>query len=115
MKTQENNIVILLRKIIALALPNYFDATEDTYRRAILDKIKYHNKDLYDTVNDFLIAYESHQFIISDYQLKLKAEDIWKSQLQMFRETLNKRKESLILVCKELHIDIDYELSNLLN
>jgi len=115
MKTQEDNIVILLRKIIALALPDYFEATEDTNRKVIMEKIKYHNKELFDIINDFMIAFESHHFIISDYQLKLKAADIWKSQLQMFRETLNIRKESLVNTCKDLHINIDYELENLLD
>lgn len=115
MKTQEDNKVILLRKIIALALPDYFDATTDTNTKAILNKIEYHNKKLFDIVTDFLIAYESHHFIISDYQLKLKAADVWKSQLQIFRETLNLKKESLINNCKDLNINIDYELENLLN
>lgn len=115
MKTQEDNIVILLRKIVALTLPDYFEAIEDTSRKVILDKIKFFNLELYDVISYFLIAYDSHHFIISDYQLKLKAPDIWKSQLQMFKETLSKRKDNLILACNDLHINIDYELENLLN
>jgi hypothetical protein len=115
MKTQENNIVILLRKIIALAFPDNFEATEDTNRKVILDKIQEYDSDLYSIVNEFLIAFESHHFIISDYQLKLKAADVWQSQLQMFRELLEKRKQSLIVACKEKSINIDYELENLMD
>ena len=115
MKTQEENIIILLRKILALAFPDDFEATEDTNRKAILIKLQNLNSDLHKTINEFLIAFESHHFIMSDYQLKLKAADVWKTQLQMFRDTLALKKENLIKACKNLHINIDYELENLMN
>ncbi len=115
MKTNEDNIIILLRKILALAFPDNFEATDDTNRKVVLNKFQEYDTDLYNIINEFLIAFESYNFIISDYQLKLKADDIWHNQLDMFKNILEKRKTNLILACKEKSINIDYELENLLN
>jgi len=115
MNSSEEDIIILLRKICALSLPQDFEATEDTNRQILLDKFKLSNKDLFDTVSNFLMAYDSHQFIISDYQLKMKAADLWKSQLKSFNLNLENASTELKTICKNKHINIDYELDKLLN
>ena len=115
MSHYEEDIVILLRKICALALPQSFDASEDTNRRILLEKIRIQKNEMYLPINDFLVAFESRQFIISDYQLKLKAADIWKMQMDLFESTLRKRIDSLQQACKGHSIDINYELGKLMD
>lgn len=115
MSIYENEIVILLRKICALALPDSFDASEDTSRGILIDKIKEQNESLSTSISNFLIAFESRNFILSDYQLKLKAPDVWKPQVEMFEKILLTRTEELIKDCKALHISIEHELSQLLD
>ena len=80
-----------------------------------MEKLRIQKNSLYQSINDFLIAFESRNFIQSDYQLKLKASDIWNSQLEMFNQILDKRTNSLKEDCKTLHINIDYELSKLMD
>lgn len=113
MTTYEDDIVILLRKICTLALPKDFDASEDTNRQILLEKIMQEKNELYSTINDFLTAFDSKQFISSDYQLRLKAPDVWKMQNEMFDASLQTQANKLKDSCKTLHISIDYELSQL--
>ncbi len=115
MSIYEDDIIILLRKMVAISIPDSFEATEDTYRIALLDKLKTQRPELFKIVDDFIIAFESREFIRSDYQLKLKAHDIWQMQYDMFNKTLDNRQASLLAACKEEHIDISYELSKLLD
>ena len=115
MSTYEDNIIILLRKIVALAIPKSFEATEDTYRLALMEKLKFQRRDLFLACDDFIITYESRDFVKNDLQLKLNAKDIWLSQYEMFDNVLEDRKETLIKECKTYHINIDYELNKLLN
>jgi hypothetical protein len=114
MSLSEENMVILLRKICALALPNDFDASNDTNRNALLIKLKASPEGLLKSISNFTITFDSRQFIISDYQLKLKAADIWKMQKDLFDQKMETSKESLERECKKLHIDISSELSQLL-
>ena len=115
MSIYENDIIILLRKIVAISIPDSFEATEDTNRIILLDKLKFESQKLFKVVDDFILAFESREFIRSDYQLKLKAHDIWQMQYDMFNKTLEDRQSSLLHVCKEEHIDISYELSKILD
>ncbi len=113
MSNYNDHLIILLRKILAISMPEDFEATEDTTRSSLLNKLKAGDETLYKAVNDFLIAFESFHFIASDYQLKLKAADIWKTQKEMFEQILTQKKILLETICKKQHISIEYELGQL--
>ena len=114
MSSYEDNLIILLRKIVALAIPKSFEATEDTYRLILMEKLKFQRKDLFLVCEDFIMAYESRDFILKDTLLKLNAQEIWLSQRNMFEKVLEDRKLSLLKECKKHHININYELNKIL-
>ncbi len=115
MSIYENDIIILLRKVVAISLPDSFEATEDTNRIVLLDKLKNLHQELFTAIDSFILAFESREFIRSDYQLKLKAHDVWQMQYDMFNKTLDEREASLLKTCKNEHIDISYEISKILD
>lgn len=115
MSTYEEDIIILLRKIVAISIPDSFEATEDTNRITLYDKLKIHHEKLFNAVDAFILAFESREFIRSDYQLKLKAHDIWQMQYDMFNKTLDDKQTTFLQICKDEHIDISYELSKILD
>ena len=53
MSIYEEDIIILLRKLVAISLPQSFDATEDTSRIVLLDKLKRQHKQLFIVVDNF--------------------------------------------------------------
>jgi len=112
MTEAEKNIILLLQKIASQLFPQNYRASEDT-RAILLDKIYLRNTYLHTALKDFILAHESLEFIASDYQLRLKAADIWSAQKQMFVEILNKRSHELKEIALKLDIDINNELSKL--
>ncbi|MCK5846863.1 MAG: hypothetical protein KAG84_05455 [Bacteroidales bacterium] len=115
MVAYEDDIVILLRKIVALSIPSYFEATEDLFREILLDKLKLQKKDLFQVCNDFIIAIDSMGIIRNDFMLKTDDEKKWIDKNNELNIELSDCTKSLIIECKKNHITIDYELNKLLN
>jgi len=112
MTESEENIILLLQKVASQLFPDDFQEEEDT-RAILLDKIFLRNKDLHSAIKDFILAHESLEFIASDYQLRLKAADIWNSQKQMFVEVLSTRTENLKQIAQQSNINIELKISKL--
>jgi len=70
---------------------------------------------IYQAYQDFSMAYDSLNFIASDYQLRMKAEDIWKQQLEVFRSRIDEVAADLILVCKAEDVIIDEIMEKIIN
>ncbi len=111
MSTQENYIVILLRKILALAAPHYFDATEDTYRDILLEKISETDIFLYDVIRDFLSLLNNNDRTYKDGNNNDIIQETNNSSDIEFKNSISILEKE----CKSLHINIDYELEQLLN
>jgi len=112
MTESEENIILLLQKAAKQLFPDSYQEDEDT-RAMLMDKIFLGNKDLHSALKDFILAHESLEFIASDYQLHLKAADIWTSQKQMFVDVLNTRTTQLKEAAQNAEIDINVEINKL--
>ncbi len=107
----EDNIIILLRKILALAAPNHFEATEDTTMALIMEKLIETDIFLFDVVNDFLFPLTSLLEINNHpNDSQYSKETIDSLTLLLITNTAILKKE-----CKSLHINIDYELEQIYN
>ena len=111
MNDYEDDIIIMLRKIVALALPKSFEATDDTYRIVLLDKLKDFKEELFYACDDFITAFES---LNKNILLKHEESEIWESQHKVFNDVLLQKKESLLEECKKNSININYEINKLL-
>ena len=113
MTEAEENIITLLQKVASQLFPDDYSEKEDN-RRILMEKIQLRNTELHLAIKDFTLAYESLEFIASDYQLRLKAADIWKSQKEMFVNVLNVRSDDLLTAAKKSKINIESELNKIL-
>ena len=113
MTESEENIITLLQKVAIQLFPDDYLEKEDN-RRIMMEKIQSRNTELYLAIKDFILAYESLEFIASDYQLRLKAADIWKSQKEMFVDVLKTRSEDLKTAATNSNINIEVELKSIL-
>ena len=111
MSRQEDYVVILLRKILALTAPDYFDATDDTYREALLEKIEETDIFLYDVVKDFILSFDNESVSTEDSNNSEDAKEI----SDFYEIDFNNKLSILRKECKSLHINIDYELEQLIN
>lgn len=111
--TDEQEITALLQEVGQQLFPADFDG-QDT-RVELLEKIRLRNTALHLALQDFIFALESMRFIASDYQLRLKAEDIWKQQYKMFDEILQTRSRDLQTMAKSCGIDIEKTLNQLIS
>ena len=114
MSTYEDDIIILLRKIVAMAISKSFEATEDTYRLTLMEKLKFEHKSLFIVCNDFIKAFELRYLFFEDKQLKIKNEDEWQLQYEKLDKVFKEQEKSLLQECKLQHINIDYELNKLI-
>ncbi len=114
MSAYEDDIIILLRKIVAMAIPKSFEATEDTYRLALMDKLKFQHKNLFIICNDFIKAFELRDLFFEDQQLKINNEGEWHLQYEKLDIVFKEQIKSLLQECKLQHINIEYELNKLL-
>ena len=112
MTESEENIILLLQKVAVQLFPQDFQETEDT-RAILMEKINLRNISIHSALKDFILAHESLEFIASDYQLRLKAADIWASQKQMFVEVLSSRTTQLKEAARNAEIDIENEITKL--
>jgi len=106
MSRVEDNIIILLRKILALIAPEEFEPTEDTETNILLEKLSEADVFLYDVINDFIES--------------LKIRDLLQpnSNEVTFNNYLADLNQTTIILkneCKSKHINIDYELDQILN
>ncbi len=115
MQSYEDNIIILLRKIVALSVPEDFEATQDTTIDILLNKLSLQKEELFLVCDSFINTYEIHETVDNDIKLKSDSIDNWKSKYDVVNSKLIACKESLIKECKKYHINIDYELNKLLN
>jgi len=112
MSIAEENILMLLQKIAKQMFADDYSEYEDS-RLILLEKIRLRNIELHLALNDFILAYESLEFIAADYQLRLKAADIWKMQKDMFVNVLEERTQELVKQANDLNIDINYEINKI--
>jgi len=114
MSEYEDDFIILLRKIVALSIPNRFEATEDTYRHALMRKLEAHQMDVFLVCKAFEEALDSQKSIIDSVSNMQNSDKV--SMLE--NVTINRdfiiKTDSLLDVCLKHHINIDYEISKLL-
>ena len=109
MNEHKDYIIILLRKVFALFKPDSFDATEDTSKEIIMEKLELINIFLFDVVKDFLSSFEAAILLEQEQSTNNKNEsNIVMSELKNNIKILQEE-------CKSYHINIDYELEQLLN
>lgn len=77
--------------------------------------LRLNSSTIYEAYQDFSVASESLNFIASDYQLRMKAEDIWKQQLEVFRARIQPAADDLILACKAENIEINTTIDKIIN
>ena len=111
--TDEQEIVSMLQEVGRQLFPTDFNELDA--RVELLEKIRLRNTALHLALQDFIFALESLRFIASDYQLRLKAEDIWKQQYQMFDEILQTRSRDLLTVTEDCNIDIEKTINQLIS
>ena len=113
-KTTNDLVMELLMKIVASS-PSASAALKEPYTQAeVLEVIRLNVPATFnEALSDFLLARESLEFISSDYQLRLKAEDIWLEQLQVFRDRMIPVSQALKDVCAHHGIDISKEMEAL--
>jgi hypothetical protein len=110
----QTEIIDLLQKIAESLFPEDFDRATDT-QAILLEKIRLRNTELHLAVQDFIFALESMQFVASDYQLRLKAADIWKQQNEMFMGLLQTRAGDLLAEARKNGLQIETEIKNLIS
>ncbi len=115
MYSSEDNIIILLRKIVALSVPKDFEATQDISIDILLNKLSLLKEELFLVCDSFINTYEISETINNDIKLKSVSIDNWKLKYEDINNKLFNCKETLIKECKKNHINIDYELNKLLN
>jgi hypothetical protein len=106
MNKSEDNTIILLRKILALIAPKEFDPTEDTETNILLDKLSEADVFIYDVVNDFIDSIK-----VRDLLELHSIDEISDNYLTNLNQTTRVLKNE----CKSKHINIDYELEQILN
>jgi len=77
--------------------------------------LRLNSRPVYEAFQDFSMAFESLNFIASDYQLRMKAEDIWKQQLEVFRDRIEPAANDLKAICKVEKIIIDKFIEKIIN
>ena len=77
--------------------------------------LRLNSSKIYEAFQDLSIAFESLNFIASDYQLRMKAEDIWKQQLEVFRSRIKPAANDLKQTCEAENIIIDALIEKIIN
>lgn len=113
MTESEENILSLLQRISCQLFPKDYSLEDDT-RISMMEKIQKHNPNMHSALKEFIIAQESLSFIASDYQLRLKAADVWKLQKELFITALQSKSSSLMTIAKESNINIETEMNHIL-
>lgn len=113
MTESEENILLLLQRISCQLFQKDY-SIEDNNRSSMMEKIHSHNLDLHTALKEFIIAQESLSFIASDYQLRLKAADVWKSQKEIFIQVLQSKSAELMAIAKKLDLNIETEMNHIL-
>jgi hypothetical protein len=73
----------------------------------ILNYINENDPDSFKILNDFLIILDAYIFTKTDMDLKLKADDIWRQQIEMYKGLIKDRKASLINLAESKSIEIN--------
>ena len=81
----------------------------------MVEVLRLNSSGIYEAFQDFSIAFESLNFVASDYQLRMKAEDIWKQQLEVFRTRINPISKDLRKLCKKEQIQVDELINKIIN
>ena len=77
--------------------------------------LRLNSSKIYEAFQDLSITFESLNFIASDYQLRMKAEDIWKQQLEVFRNRIKPAANDLKLTCEAENVVIDTFIEKIIN
>jgi hypothetical protein len=115
MTESEKLIYDLLHEILSAIPPASSLLGEDITRGEMTEILRLNDTEIFEAFQDFSVAFDSLNFIAADYQLRLKAADIWKQQLEVFRSGLKTRAEDLIAACKNKGIDIEKSINEILN
>jgi len=115
MSESEKLIYDLLHEILS-AMPAASPLLGDDITRGEMTEIlRLNDTEIFEAFQDFSVAFDSLNFIASDYQLRMKAADIWKQQLEVFRSGLKPRADDLESACKNKGIDVEATIKNILN
>ena len=109
---QQIEILELIQAVARQLFSDDFSEKEDT-QAILLEKIRLRNIELHLALNDFIFALESMNFIATDYQLRLKAADIWKQQNEMFLEVLRTRATDLKALATANGLNINERIDKL--
>lgn len=90
-----------------LALKFYNEEVDDKISLVdLLSKLKNKDSELYNQINDFIITYDALSFTKTDTDLKLKAPDLWKQQMEMYSALIKDRVKTLEKLAEERNINI---------
>ncbi|RLD41532.1 MAG: hypothetical protein DRI86_13165 [Bacteroidetes bacterium] len=111
MSETKDYLIILLRKIYALSAPGDFDATEDTSEEILMDGLFNIDPFFYDVLKDFVSSLKT-VIVTKKEQHSNQANN---SAIDSIVKELKTNITILKNECKSQHINIDYELEQLLN
>jgi len=115
MNESETLIYDLLFSILE-QIPSAHKAISSQMTKAEMTEIlRLNSTPIYEVFQDFSVAVESLNFIASDYQLRMKAEDIWKQQLEVFRSRIKPATDDLMGACKSDNIVVDELINKIVN
>ena len=114
MSESEKLLYDLLHKTLS-ALPATRELIKDVYTPAEMNELlRLHYGEIHTAYGDFSLACESLNFIASDYQLRLKAEDIWKQQLEVFRSRIKPCAIDFLTACQKENIDVENDVEKII-
>jgi len=111
MSETEDYIIILLRKIYALSAPDDFDAIEDTTENIIMEGLMSIDPFLYDVLKDFISSLKTVIVTKKEQQSNQTNNSVIDSVVKELKSNVTILRNE----CKNQHININYELEQLLN
>lgn len=88
---------------------------EGVTRGEMTEILRLNSSSVFEAYQDLSMAFESLNFIAADYQLRLKAEDIWRQQHEVFRARIKPCAADLYEKCSAAGIDVGTEIENIVN
>lgn len=93
----ENNIIGILKRLCRhFNINNTVENIES--RIEILKSLELIDNEIFNSLKEYFVLYDSYIFIKTDRDLMLKGRDIWKIELDMFGTSLVKAEEDFQLI-----------------
>lgn len=73
----------------------------------MLNFINENDSETFKILNDFLVILDAYIFTKTDMDLKLKADDIWRQQMEMYKGLIKDRKASLLNLAESKSIEVN--------